>query len=65
MYLINKITIGKTRSALYKSAKLLGDINSIKKGKIGRRITHRISGKLSARLLSYFVRFISKGLKVK
>ena len=62
---MGKFTIGKTRSALYKSAKLLGDINAIKRGKIGRRVTHRISGKLSTRLLSYFVRFISKGLKLK
>ena len=60
-----KTTVGKTRSVLYKSAKILGDFNAVRRGKIGRRITHRISGKLSARFLSYFVRFISKGLKLK
>ena len=59
------LTIGKTRSALYKTAKILGDINAIKRGKIGKRVTHRISGKLSARLLSSFVRIISKFLKFK
>ena len=59
------ITIGKTRSALYKTAKILGDINAIKRGTIGRRVSHRISGKISARLLSKFVSFLSKILKFK
>ena len=59
------LTIGKTRSALYKTAKILGDINAVKRGKIGKRVTHRISGKLSAMLLSSFVRIISKFLKFK
>ena len=34
------LTIGKTRSTLYKTAKILGDINAIKRGKIVRRVTH-------------------------
>ena len=61
----NKIglTIGKTRSALYKTAKILGDINAVKRGTIVRRVTHRISGKITARSLSKFVRFISKVFK--
>ena len=52
------LTIGKTRSALYRTAKILGDINAVKRGTIERRVTHRISGKISARLLSKFVRFL-------
>ena len=59
-----KITIGKTRSTLYKSAKILGDINAARKGTIGRRLTHRITGKISARILSKLVRTISKVLKL-
>ena len=59
------LTIGKTRSALYKTAKILGDINAVKRGTIGRRVTHRISGRISARLLSGLVRFISRALKLK
>ena len=59
------LTIGKTRSALYKTAKILGDINAVKRGTIGRRVTHRISGRISARLLSRLVRFISRALKFK
>ena len=42
------LTIGKTRSALYKTAKTLGDINAVKSGTIGRRITHRVSGRITA-----------------
>ena len=57
------LTIGKTKFALYKTAKILGDINAVKRGTIGRRVTHRISGKITARLLSKFVRFISKVFK--
>ena len=57
------LTIGKTRSALYKTAKILGDINAVRRGTIGRRVTHRISGRITARLLSKFVRFISKVFK--
>ena len=37
------LTIGKTRSALYKTAKILGDINAVKRCTIGRKVTHRIS----------------------
>ena len=32
------ITIGKTRSALYKAARFLGDVNSVKRGTIGQRL---------------------------
>ena len=51
------ITIGKTRSALYKAAKLLGDVNSVKRGTLGRRVTNRVVGKVSGRISSK----ISKG----
>ena len=46
------ITIGKIRSLLYKSAKLLGDVNSIKRGTIGKRVTNRVIGKVSGRISS-------------
>ena len=60
----NKISVGKTRSALYKSAKILGDINAIRRGSIGRRLTHRLTGKISARILSKLIRTISKIFKL-
>ena len=46
------ITIGKTRSALYKSGKLLGDINSVKRGTVGQRVANRVIGKVSGKISS-------------
>ena len=60
MKFFNRITIGKTRTSLYKSARILGDINAVKRGKMGRRATHRLTGLLSARILSKLVKNISK-----
>jgi len=37
--------INKIRSVLYIVAKILGDINAVRKGKIGQRIARRIVGK--------------------
>ncbi|MBB6449615.1 hypothetical protein HNR44_001564 [Geomicrobium halophilum] len=37
------------RSFLYQLAKILGDINAIKKGKVGRRIGRRIAGKATGK----------------
>lgn len=47
-------SIGKTRSFLYKSAKVLGDINAVKRGSISHRLVTRVSGKVTSRLLSKF-----------
>lgn len=37
------------RSFLYLLARLLGDINAVKKGRVGRRIGRRIAGKYTGR----------------
>jgi hypothetical protein len=42
----------KIRSSLYATAKLMGDINAVKKGKIVQRVKNKIVGKLTGRLLS-------------
>ena len=55
---MKKITIGKIRSFLYISAKILGDINAVKKNKIGSRVTNRLTGKVSSRIRSYVSRKI-------
>ena len=55
-----KLTIGKTRSALYKSAKILGDVNSIKRGSVGKRVTGRLVGKVSGRIFSSITRKLFK-----
>jgi|TARA_B100000780_G_C20994523_1_gene397776 hypothetical protein len=47
-------TIGKTRSFLYKSGKILGDINAVKRGTLGHRFATRISGKITSRLIAKF-----------
>lgn len=52
------ITIGKTRSALYKSARILGDINAVKRGTVPARIGTRIIGPMFSRLLGGIIRGI-------
>ena len=39
------------RSLLYLIAKLLGDINAVRKGKVARRAGRRVAGKLTGRFL--------------
>lgn len=39
------------RGFLYWLARLLGDINAVQKGKIGRRIGRRIAGKATGRIM--------------
>ena len=38
------------RSALYALAALLGDVNAVRRGRIGRRIGRRLYGKVTGRL---------------
>ena len=53
-------SIGKIRSALYKTGKVLGDVNAVKRGTIGKRVTARIGGKITYRVLNKIVRLITK-----
>ena len=57
------LTIGKTRSTLYKTAKVLGDVNSLKRGTVGQRITSRIIGKVSGRIFSATTKGLMKFFK--
>ena len=45
------MTINKFRGWLYLIAKLLGDYNAVRKGRVARRIGYRISGKMTGRAL--------------
>ena len=45
------MSINKTRSWLYRIARILGDVNAIKKGLIARRIARRAAGKVTGRML--------------
>ena len=50
------MSIGKVRSFLYWLAKLLGDINAVRRGRIGQRIGRRLAGKVTGRLLGRLFR---------
>lgn len=37
------------RSALYTIARIMGDVNAVKKGKVGKRVARRAAGKVTGR----------------
>ncbi len=39
------------RSMLYTIARLMGDVNAVKKGKVGKRVARRAAGKATGRTL--------------
>jgi hypothetical protein len=39
------MSIGKTRGALYRLARILGDVQAVKKGRVGKRIGRRVVGR--------------------
>lgn len=43
--------ISKTRSILYKTAKILGDVDAVRKGKVGKRVKKRVVGKLAGKII--------------
>jgi len=43
------VNISKGRGFLYWLAKLLGDVNAVKKGKVGRRVGRRAAGKVAGK----------------
>ncbi|MBP1947351.1 hypothetical protein [Virgibacillus litoralis] len=43
--------INNIRKALYGIAKVLGDVNAVKKGKVGKRVGRRVAGKGTGKLL--------------
>lgn len=45
------LNINKIRSTLYKSAKLLGDVNAAKNGSLGKRMARRAAGKATNKLM--------------
>lgn len=53
-------SIGKIRSGLYKTGKVLGDVNAVKRGTVGKRVTARIGGNITSRVLNKIIRIINK-----
>lgn len=45
------MTLGKFRSSLYKGAKALGDVQAIRKKKVGQRIARRFVGRMASRAM--------------
>ncbi|MCM3160977.1 hypothetical protein [Metabacillus litoralis] len=45
------MSINKIRSILYTVAKILGDVNAVKKGTVGKRIARRAAGKVTGRVM--------------
>ena len=50
------MSINKTRGWLYWAAKILGDVNAVKRGKVVRRVGRRLAGKVTGRLLGRLFR---------
>ena len=44
------------RSSLYKVARIMGDVNAAKKGKVGKRIARRAAGKTTSRTLRKLIK---------
>ena len=50
------MSIGKSRGFLYKLARVLGDVNAVKKGRVGRRVGRRVAGRATGRSLGKLFR---------
>ena len=50
------MSISKTRGLLYLLAKLLGDVQAVKRGRVGKRIARRVAGKMTGRGLGKIFR---------
>ncbi|WP_367387449.1 hypothetical protein ABZM97_09770 [Bacillus vallismortis] len=44
------MNINRIRSALYKSARILGDVNAAKNGTLGKRVARRAAGKATNKI---------------
>ena len=55
-YKTEKITLSKVRKALYKGAKALGDVQAVRKKRVGKRIVRRAAGKVAGRALGKLFR---------
>lgn len=45
------MSINKVRKGLYKTARILGDINAVKKGKVGKRVGRRVAGRQAGKAI--------------
>ena len=54
-------TIGKTRSVLYKSGRILGDVNAVERGTVPQRLVSRGIGYIFGRITGGIVRALFGG----
>lgn len=45
------MSISKTRGLLYQIARLLGDFQAARKGRVGKRVVRRLAGRSTGRVL--------------
>jgi hypothetical protein len=50
------VSLNKTRGLLYLLARLLGDVNAFRRGRVGRRIARRAVGRQNGRALGRLFR---------
>lgn len=50
------MSVSKFRGFLYTLAKLLGDIQAVRKGRVAKRVGYRVAGKVTGRGLGRFFR---------
>lgn len=50
------MSINRSRGILYMLARLLGDVNAVKRGRVGRRVARRAAGKATGRGLGKLFR---------
>jgi hypothetical protein len=44
-------TIGKTRRWLYLGGRVLGDVNAVRRGRVGQRVANRALGRVAGRAI--------------
>lgn len=50
------MSISKIRSMLYRTARILGDVQAVRRGRVGTRIGRRVVGRATGRLFGILFR---------
>lgn len=50
------MTLGQLRSLLYFAGRVLGDVQAVRRGTVGRRLARRLAGKVTGRALGALFR---------
>jgi hypothetical protein len=50
------MSISRTRGSLYRLARILGDVQAVRKGRVGKRIGRRVVGRYTGRGLGRLFR---------